>query len=283
MKEFEYLRPETIEEAIELRCRHQGSCVILNGGTDLIILLRDRLIEPGYVMDIKHIPGLKRISFNKEDGLYIGACVTMNEIGDNEDVKKYYPYLAKAALSVGSKQIRNRATLVGNIVNASPLCDTGTPLYVCEAALCIAGKEGEREVPIADFITFVRMTVLRPEEIVLGCKIPYIEGATGEFTKVSRRREVDLSTICGTALKIGDSYRLAIGAAAPTPVRLFKTEAFIRGKELTDQCIEEAAQSARLEVSPISDIRASREYRLDVVEVIVKRSLEKLREGGAGA
>jgi carbon-monoxide dehydrogenase medium subunit len=276
MKEFEYLRPKTIEEAVELRCEYEGRSVLLNGGTDIVILLRDRLISPEYVIDIKHIPGLNTITFSKEDGLYIGACVTMNEICDNEDVKNHYPFLAEAARSVGSKQVRNRATLVGNIVNASPLCDTGTPLYVCDAKLCIVGKEGKREVLAEEFITFVRKTVLKPDEIVIGCKIPYQEGAEGIFTKVSRRREVDLATICGTVLKFGESYRLAFGAVAPTPVRLHETENLLNGRQLNYELIEEAAKLARTEVSPISDIRASKEYRLDVVEVTVRRSLEAL-------
>jgi carbon-monoxide dehydrogenase medium subunit len=276
MKEFEYLRPETIEEAIALRCEHEGCSVLLNGGTDIVIQLRERLIAPEYVIDMKHIPGLNKITFSKEDGLYIGACVTMNEIGDNEDVKRYYPFLAEAARCVGSKQIRNRATLIGNIVNASPLCDTGTPLYVCEAKMCVVGTYGKREVPITEFITFVRRTVLKPDEIVVGCKVPYNEEAIGIFTKVSRRKEVDLSTICGTVLKLGDSYRMAFGAVAPTPIRLPKTEALLNGKKLTLKLMEEAAKLACTEISPINDIRASKKYRLDVVEVTVRRSLEKL-------
>jgi carbon-monoxide dehydrogenase medium subunit len=276
MKEFEYLRPETIEEAIALRCEHEGCSVLLNGGTDIVIQLRERLIAPEYVIDMKHIPGLNKITFSKVEGLYIGACVTMNEIGDNEDVKKYYPFLAEAARCVGSKQIRNRATLIGNIVNASPLCDTGTPLYVCEAKMCIVGTCGKREVPITEFITFVRKTVLKSDEIVVGCKVPYHEEAIGIFTKVSRRKEVDLSTICGTVLKLGDSYRMAFGAVAPTPIRLPKTEALLNGKKLTLKLMEEAAKLACTEISPISDIRASKKYRLDVVEVTVRRSLEKL-------
>ena len=276
MKEFQYLRPETVEEAIALRCEHEGRSVLLNGGTDIVIQLRERLIAPEFVIDIKHIPGLNQITFSKEEGLYIGACVTMNDISDNEDVRKYYPFLSEAAHSVGSKQVRNRATLVGNIVNASPLCDTGTPLYVCEANICIVGKEGKREIPITEFITFVRKTVLKPDEIVVGVKVPYIEGAKGIFTKISRRKEVDLATICGTVLKIGDNYRMAFGAVAPTPIRLPKTESLLQEKKLTPELIDEAAKHACTEVSPISDIRASKEYRLDVVEVTVRRSLEQL-------
>ncbi len=278
MKAFEYLKPASLSEAIAMRVKYGDKAVILNGGTDIVIQLRERLISPDYVIDIKHIEGLNEIRFNPKDGLYIGACVNMNKIGENPDVIEHYPFLANAALSVGSKQVRNRATCIGNIVNASPLCDTGTPLYALDAKLVLCGANGQREVTIREFITFVRRTVLQKDEIVLGIKVPYYEGARGIFTKVARRKEVDLSTICGTVLKINDEYRLAFGAVAPTPVRLPKTEELLKGKALTEDLIMQAAELAQTEISPISDIRASKQYRLDVVAVIVRRCLKQLME-----
>lgn len=276
MREFEFLQPKSIAEAIAMRVEHGDRLVVYNGGTDIVIQLRDRLIAPDYVMDVKKIPGLHEITFSEKEGLFIGACVTMNEIGGNEAVRTHYPFLAEAALSVGSKQVRNRATSVGNIVNASPLCDTGTPLYVADAVMCLEGSNGKREVPIREFITFVRRTVLQKDEIVTGIKVPYDKDLRGIFTKVARRREVDLSTICATVARSGNEWKLAFGAVAPTPVRLPKTEELLRGKEITEALIDEAAKLARTEVSPIDDVRASKEYRLDVVEVIVRRSLKAL-------
>lgn len=276
MREFEFLQPKSIAEAIAMRVEHGDRLVVYNGGTDIVIQLRDRLIAPDYVMDVKKIPGLHEITFSEKEGLFIGACVTMNEIGGNEAVRTHYPFLAEAALSVGSKQVRNRATSVGNIVNASPLCDTGTPLYVADAVMCLEGQNGKREVPIREFITFVRRTVLQKDEIVTGIKVPYDKDLRGIFTKVARRREVDLSTICATVARSGNEWKLAFGAVAPTPVRLPKTEELLRGKEITEALIDEAAKLARTEVSPIDDVRASKEYRLDVVEVIVRRSLKAL-------
>ena len=276
MREFEFLQPKSIAEAIAMRVEHGDRLVVYNGGTDIVIQLRDRLIAPDYVMDVKKIPGLHEITFSEKEGLFIGACVTMNEIGGNEAVRTHYPFLAEAALSVGSKQVRNRATSVGNIVNASPLCDTGTPLYAADAVMCLEGPNGKREVPIRKFITFVRRTVLQKDEIVTGIKVPYDKDLRGIFTKVARRREVDLSTICATVARSGSEWKLAFGAVAPTPVRLPKTEELLRGKEITEALIDEAAKLARTEVSPIDDVRASKEYRLDVVEVIVRRSLKAL-------
>lgn len=276
MREFEFLQPKSIAEAIAMRVEHGDRLVVYNGGTDIVIQLRDRLIAPDYVMDVKKIPGLHEITFSEKEGLFIGACVTMNEIGGNEAVRAHYPFLAEAALSVGSKQVRNRATSVGNIVNASPLCDTGTPLYAADAVMCLEGSNGKREVPIREFITFVRRTVLQKDEIVTGIKVPYDKDLCGIFTKVARRREVDLSTICATVARSGNEWKLAFGAVAPTPVRLPKTEEHLRGIEITEALIDEAAKLARTEVSPIDDVRASKEYRLDVVEVIVRRSLKAL-------
>ncbi len=276
MNEFEYLQPKTIGEAIALRERYGSAAVVYNGGTDIVILLRERHIKPDYIIDIKKIPELHGITFSKQDGLCIGACVTVNELGNHPDVKEHYPFLSEAALSLGSKQVRNRATCAGNIINASPLCDTGTPLYAMDAVICMEGKAGKREVPITEFITFVRKTVLQPDEIVTCIKVPYVEGTKGIFTKVARRKEVDLSTICGTVALVDGKYRLAMGAVAPTPLRLPKTEALVNGKPIDDALIEEAAKLARTEVSPIDDVRASKEYRLDVVETIVRNGLKTL-------
>lgn len=277
MKEFDYYQPKTIAEASELRARYGKAAVLLNGGTDVVIQLREKLIAPDAVIDIKHIPGLDQITFDKQNGLVIGACATVASISADENVKKYYPFLAEAAESIGSKQVRNRATCIGNIVNASPLCDTGTPLYALNAVVLLESASGKREVPITEFITFVRKTVLKEDELVTAIRVPYVEGVKGVFTKVARRKEVDLSTICGTVVKDGNGFRIALGAVAPTPVRLPKTEALISGKPLTDALIDEAAKLAQTEVSPIDDVRASKAYRLDVTEVIVKNGLRAVR------
>jgi carbon-monoxide dehydrogenase medium subunit len=277
MKEFDYYQPKTIAQAYALRARYGKAALLLNGGTDVVIQLREKLIAPDAVIDIKHIPGLDQITFDKQNGLVIGACATVAAISADENVRKYYPFLAEAAESIGSKQVRYRATCIGNIVNASPLCDTGTPLYALNAVVLLESASGKREVPITEFITFVRKTVLKEDELVTAIRVPYVEGVKGVFTKVARRKEVDLSTICGTVVKDGNGFRIALGAVAPTPVRLPKTEALLAGKPLTDALIDEAAKLAQTEVSPIDDVRASKAYRLDVTEVIVKNGLRAVR------
>ena len=168
MKQFNYLAPKSLPEALAFLAEHGDSAVVFN---DVVVRLRDNLIAPEYVIDIKKIPGLDTITFDEKTGLTIGACVTMNEIGANEYVQKYYPYLGKAALSVGSKQVRNRATCIGNIVNASPLADTGTPLLANDAVILAEGPEGKREIPIREFFIFVRKTALKKDEIVTAIRV----------------------------------------------------------------------------------------------------------------
>lgn len=280
MREFCYLAPHTVSEAIAMRCAYGNNAAVLNGGTDIVIQMREHLISPDYVIDIKHIDTLHGIRFSQEQGLTIGACATVAEVADNAYVKAYYPFLSEAANTLGSKQVRNRATLAGNIINASPLCDLGTPLYAAEAFLTLAGEAGERIVPIEDFITFVRRTSLKPDEIVTSVHLPYHANQTGIFYKISRRREVDLSTVCGTVVKDGDVFRIALGAVAPTPVRLKKTEQLLREGPLDRVMIEQAAALALTEIAPIDDVRASKQYRQDMAVRIVRNGLSALMEVG---
>lgn len=277
MRDFVYLAPETLEEAAALKLEHDDKAIFMAGATDVIIRLRDYLIAPDYVIDLKNIPDIGGITFSETDGLHIGALATMTQIATDEQVREHYPYLAEAASYVGGRQIRNRATCVGNIVNASPLADTATPLYCHDAVVEIFGLSGKRELPIQAFIQFVRKVALQPGELVTGIRVPYLPGAKGVFRKIARRNEVDLSTVCGTVLRAQDGWRIAMGSVAPTPLRLPKTEALLGDAPLFDARIEEAAALAATEVSPIDDVRADRQYRLDIVSYLVRDGLNRLR------
>ena len=274
MKQFDYFRPTTLSEAISLLAIYGKDASILNGGTDLIVRMRDGFAAPKAVVDIKGINGLNEITVS-DDEVFIGACVNLNKIGADKFILENYPFLAQAALSVGSKQVRNRATCIGNICNASPLADTATPLLALEAQVHIQSQQGIKKVPLKDFFVFVRKTVLNPEEIVTGISFAVNKNTLGIFTKISRRKEVDLSTVCSTVMKSEGSYKLAFGSVAPTPIRLYKTEQLLEGKPLTSDLIEKACESALDEISPISDIRASKEYRSEMVQVLLKNSLSE--------
>lgn len=279
MKNFEYFNPTSLKEASELMVQNGEGTHILNGGTDLITQMHEGLTTPKAVVDIKKIKELHSIRYDEGKGLTIGACVTLNELGEKEVVIEKYPFLAKAAMTVGSRQVRNRATCIGNICNASPLADTATPLLALDAEVNIYGPEGTKTVSIHDFFVFVRKTCLKDGEIVQSVFIPEIkENSKGTFIKISRRKEVDLSTVCGTVLKTDKTYRISCGAVAPTPIRLRKTEEFLNGKTINKETIEEAVEIAKQEVSPIDDIRASKEYRKEMVGVVVNNGLTELME-----
>lgn len=275
MREFEYVAPKTVKETLSLLATYKEKATILAGGTDVVVRLRDEIIDPEFIIDIKHIDELNGIKFDKKEGLFVGANATMHEIQNDKNVKEFYPFYAEACGHVGSKQVRNKATSVGNLCTASPLGDSLTPMYCLDATVVIEGPKGKREVPVREFITFVRKTVLERDELVLGVKFPYVE-CKGIYTKNARRHEVDLSNIVATILKIGDEYRIAYGSVAPTPIRLVKTEEFLKGKKIDDKVIEEAKKILATEISPISDLRATKEYRVSVSQSILENSLKAL-------
>jgi len=274
MKGFEYYKPSTLKEAVGLLKEHRDTAEILNGGTDLIVRMRDGHSAPGVVVDIKGIKELHELSI-EEGRVFIGACVLLNDIGLHDVILKRYPYLSQASLSVGSKQVRNRATCIGNICNASPLADTATPLLALDAEIHIYGEKGIKTVPLSDFFVFVRKTILQPDEIVTGISFKDDPENLGIFYKMSRRKEVDLSTVCSTVVKRDGKYGISFGAVAPTPIRLPKTEAYLNENALSEAVIEQACKLALEEVSPISDVRATKEYRQEMVQVMLRNSLSE--------
>jgi len=271
LKEFEYLKPDS---------QFGEKAQILNGGTDLIVEMRDKIIQPEYLVDIKAIHQLNRITYNKQDGLNIGATVTLNEISDSKVVQRNYPILAEACKTVGSYQVRNRATLVGNICNASPAADTAPPLLVLEAKVNIVGPDGEKTVLLNQFFVGVKKNILKKGEIVTSVIVPSLRDKwTGVYLKQGRRKDVDLATVGVAVVCIRDEIRIALGAVAPTPIRAFKTEELLKGKTIDESLLEKAGKSALTEVSPISDVRSSQEYREEIIKVLVRRAILQAKGG----
>ena len=280
LKEFEYLKPDSIKETISILSQFGEKAQILNGGTDLIVEMRDKIIQPEYLVDIKAIPQLNRITYNKQDGLNIGATATLNEISNSKVVQTHYPILVKACKTVGSYQVRNRATLVGNICNASPAADTAPPLLVLEAKVNIIGPTGEKIVPINQFFTGVKKNILKKGEFVTSITIPPIKDKwTGVYLKQGRKKEVDLAIVGVAVACIRDEVRIALGAVAPVPVRAFKTEELLKGKTIDESLLEKAGKSTLTEVSPISDVRSSQEYREEIIKVLVRRAILQAKGG----
>jgi carbon-monoxide dehydrogenase medium subunit len=276
VKSFEYYKPRSLEEASDLLLRYGEEASILNGGTDLIVRMHDGLNDPKAVIDIKGIEGLTRMDYDEADGLTIGACVTLNQMSENPILLEKYRVIAEAGHTIGSCQVRNRATLVGNITNASPLADTATPLLTLDAMVKIFTPEGEKEVPIHDFFVWVRKTCLKVGDIVTGIRIPAYRAIEGSYQKHTRRDEVDLATVCATIISVDGGIRIALGSVAPTPIRARKAEVYLNRRDLAEEVIEKAIEIALGEISPIGDIRASKVYREEIVRVLVRRGLREL-------
>ncbi len=278
MKEFEYLKPDSIKETISILSQYCGKAQVLNGGTDLIVGIRDKIIQPEYVVDIKAIPQLNKITYSEQNGLHIGAAVTLNEISNSKVVQTHYPILVKACKTIGSYQVRNRATLVGNICNASPAADTTPPLLVLEAKVNIIGPTGEKIVPINEFFTGVKKNILKKGEIVTSVIVPSLRDEwTGVYLKQGRRKNVDLATVGVAVVCIRDKIRIALGAVAPTPIRALNTEKLLKVKIIDEPLLEKVGKSALTEVSPISDVRSSQEYREEIIKVLVRRAILQVK------
>jgi carbon-monoxide dehydrogenase medium subunit len=273
--EFEYIKPKDIVELTELLSQYKTKARILSGGTDLIVRIKDGFEFPDLLIDIKGINELKELKFDKET-LFIGACITFNELIDSNIVKDNYPLLWEAAKSVASTAIRNRATLVGNICSAVPSLDSGPALLIYEAEVILKSKDGERIVNINEFFTGPRKTVLKEDEFVYGVKVPHPKKKNGgAYVKLGRYNGEDLAQVgIGVLVLDGNEYRVAHCAVGPVSARARKIENLLNGKKLNDSLIEEAKKLIEDEISPITDIRATKEYRMHMAKVMLERALK---------
>ncbi len=285
LPKFEYLRPKTLEEALEMLSEHGENVAILAGGTDLIVDLRFRLKRPKYVMDIKGIKELHVLEYREGEGLVIGATTTLNEILRHDIVKKKYYALWEAISNMGDLAIRNRATLVGNICNASPAADSAPPLLVLNAKVELRSVEGSREVPLREFFVGVKKTVRKPNELVTKVHIPEPpKGAKGMYFKAVRTSEdLSLVGIAGLAANIEEPskriVRLAYASVAPTPVVIDEVEEVFRKDKPVKELIREAVDVVKKRLSPITDVRATKEYRLHLIEYGTRYLLRLLFRG----
>lgn len=280
MLPFEYFEPTTLRQASALLAKYGEEARILNGGTDLIVRTRMHFWRPKYVVNIKRIRGLDGLRLSRGQGLRMGALVTFRRAETDPVVQRRFGLLSAAAIAVGGVQIRNLGTYAGNACNASPAADTTPAMVALGAQVKIYGPDGERTIPIEGLFAGVGRNTLKPGEIVMEFQIPTPAPRTGAiYIKHSPRSQMDISVV-GVAsvvtLAPGDGHcidaRIALGAVAPTIIRASKAEAILKGNELTEEVIARAAAAAAAECSPIGDLRASADYRKDMVEVIAKRA-----------
>ncbi len=273
--QFDYVKPRTVGEAVKLLARFGTRAQLLAGGTDLISLISDSAVAPDMLVDIKGIAGLDQIAFR--DGiLTIGALATFTDLLESVVVAKKFPVLREMAAHVASIGIRNRATVVGNICSAVPCCDAGPILLVYEANVLVTGPRSKRAVPLREWFVGPRKTVLKRNEMVTGIAVPLPKKKHAAcFLKLGRYAGEDLAQASVTVLAFtGNQYRVAYGSVAPRPIRGEKVEALLAGKPLTETLIAEAAQLAKQEIKPITDIRATKEYRAHMVGVMLERALQ---------
>jgi len=287
MHRFEYCAPVSLAEAISLLDRHGDSARVIAGGTDLLTALKERWERPAYVIGIGAIPGLAHITYEEGVGLKIGAAATVRAVETSAVVRAKYPVLASAASTLASIQIRNLATVAGNICRASPSADTPPALIVLGAQVKLAGSDGERVVALDDFFTGPGRTVRRPNELLTEISIPPPRPHSGAaYFKHSPRRAMDLAVVGVAAAVVLENglcrdVRIALGAVAATPRRARGAEAVLEGYEPTAARLEEAARAAATECSPISDVRGSADYRREMVRVNTARALQQALESAA--
>ena len=279
MENFEYFEPRTLKEAVGLLVKYKGGARLLAGGTDVMIEMKGGYVKPKYLINLKKIKGLDKISFSKKEGLRIGALVTWSTLLSSKPINQYYPVLRETASLIGCPQIRNIGTIGGNICHASPSADSAPALMIYEAQCVVAGPGRERIIPIEEIFAGVQKISLKQGEILTGFHIPTPDiESKGCYVKFSPRRAMDLP-IVGVGVLVTASngtfqdVRIALGAVAPTPIRARRAESFLFGKPVKDQLIRKAAEEAMMESKPITDMRASREYRLGLVKELTYRAI----------
>ena len=283
---FDYVRPATPQQVARLLRASDGQARLFMGGTDVFVRMRDGFIAPKVLIDLKHLPGMREVKFTKRNGLVVGAAVDMNSLARHPAVVEHYPVLVDALHSVASYQLRTRATMGGNLCNASPAADTAPAALVLEANLIVQGRRGEYPIPITEFFLGPGKTAIKPGEFLLRIEIPPApKGAVGRYLKLGRNTLGDLA-IVGVAVlgypdnkaKSGYRFRIALASVAPVPIRVPEAEAILAASPITPDVIEAAAKAAMEAAKPIDDVRSSAVYRKAMVKNLTKRIVSEVWE-----
>jgi carbon-monoxide dehydrogenase medium subunit len=284
MMEPGYFEPETIEEALSLAAKYKGECKLVSGGTDLLVQMRREGVLPAYVINIRNITGQNYINYDEKEGLRIGALATLHSIETSSLIRGKFNILAQAASKMATVQVRNQATIGGNLCNASPSADTAPALIVLGARVKIIGLSRQRIILLEDFFTGPGQTVLQSDEILAEVQVSNPSPRSGwVYIKQTVRKALDLA-IVGVAVgvtmedNIPSDVRIGLGAVAPTPIRARRAEEILRGCRITDDLLENVGQTAADESSPIDDVRSSADYRRKMVKVLVMRAMKQAVE-----
>ncbi len=280
---FEYFRPESFEEAIGILREHQGNIRPLAGGTDLLIAMKEKGAVWENVLDLKGIPDCNFI--READGqIEIGSLATIRSVETSPRILEKIPLLAAAAATIGSVQIRNKATIGGNVCNAAPSADTAPALLCLGAVAEIIDESSIKKIPLEVFFLGPGKTILKDSALLKKIIIPLMpRNSAGIYFKESPRRAMDLAVVGVSCLMTLDSdkkkcvdCRIALGAVAPTPIRAKKAERPMMNRQITEKQIAAAGETASGECSPISDVRGSAQFRREMVKVFVRKGLREL-------
>ena len=282
-----YFAPQKIEEALEILSRYAGEIKVIAGGTDLLIQYYDRLYEVNGWLDLKNIKELKDIRINKNQ-MEIGAMVTHTQLEESEDIKKYFPILSQAAADIGSSQIRNRGTIGGNIVNASPAGDLLAPLMAHEAKFKLLSVQKEAIISAEAFFIGPKKTILEPAQLLTRIFLPLPSERTyGSWIKIGKRKALIIATITLALVvemaednKTIKDVRTCLGSVAPTPIEIKEIREKMIGKNFSQLDFNQLGQIVEDKISPIDDIRGTREYRKNVAINIMINALEEIDSAG---
>ena len=280
---MQYAAPQTVEAAIDLLTSHEGAHV-LAGGTDLLVQLRSDRVAPEVIVDIKRIDGMKSIR-DDSGGFRIGAAVSAAEITEHAGLGAAWPGLVEAAGLIGSTQVQGRATIVGNLCNASPAADTTPALIAAGARIVISGPTGTREIPAEEMTTGPGRTTLAKGELVEAVRLPTRAARSGDaYLRFIPRTEMDIAVVgAGVSLSFDDAgmcqaARVALGAVAPKAVLVADAAAALIGTAIDDAALEQLAHACAAACNPIADKRGTIEFRTQVAGVLAKRAAVAAKE-----
>lgn len=278
---FTFHQSASLQEAVQLGARFAEHGRFIAGGTDLVIQINRKRVAPRHLVSLSGVPGLSGIDVS-DAGIWVGALTTLKSIERFPLFCNEIGMLGEAARVVGGHQVRNIGTIGGNVVNASPAADTVAPLLALDATLDLVGESGQRTIELARFLKGPGKTDRRPDEVLTGIRFAPLPERTGTaFVKAGRRRAMEISVVC-VAVRLsctasGDISHaaIALGAAAPTTLRCTAAERMLIGHRPADELLRDASAAAAAESSPISDVRASTTYRLELIDALVERALHQ--------
>jgi len=278
MHQFDYVKVNSVEDLLSVMDRLCGNFKIIAGATDSLVQIKDKIIKPKYVIDISKIAELNYI-YENENYIEIGALVKHCDVIESGIIKNYGYALVQSCSAIGSPQVRNMGTVVGNIVNASPAADTAVSLMVLNSQVKVVSRKKDEWLEIEKLFVGPGLTILDKDEIITAIRFPKCSYQRSYFYKIGRRDVLSISIVNGAVSivlngNIIDDIKIAVGAVAPTPIRLFKIENMIKGKPYDNGLIDDASIGCREEIFPITDIRSTKDYRKDIIPHLISTMIK---------